>query len=343
MTESPRSTEIAAYLAAVERRLSDLPAVIRDDLMTDLDSHLAEVAADLPPGTTLVDLLGAPEAYARELRETAEVPKAPAGERLRSRFKELTAPVAARTRAAADRYAASTGHADAADLAGRLRPGWWAVRGVLVAALFVYWLSAAQYGVTGFQVLGSLPGLILLVAAVLVGMWASLRIGARSLEWGRDRRRWTAAAGLAIVALSAYQFAWFLGVPTVEYVETDYTGDAQVDDVYVYDEHGELLTGVYLLDEHGYPIQLGDPWACTNQLGEPYATADDRYGYQYPLCMVDGELPMDPTPSESPSGTPTDFPSESPTELATDPSTTPEEPATDSAAPTELPLETTTK
>ncbi|GAA2283786.1 hypothetical protein GCM10009853_042960 [Glycomyces scopariae] len=327
MTESPRRTEIAAYLVAVERHLSDLPEPVREDLLSDLDSHLAEVVADLAPGTTLVDLLGSPESYARELRETAETEREEAGARMRRRFRETVEPLVSRTRAAADRYAASTGHTDAADLAARLRPGWWVARGVLVAALFVYWLSAAQYGVTGFRVLGSLPGLILLTAAVLFGAWASLRIGAKSLEWGRDRRRWTAAAGLAILAISAYQFAWFLGVPQVEYVETDYSGGAtDVGDVYVYDADGQLLTDVYLLDEYGNPIELGDPWTCTDEYGQPMATYDVDYGYQYPLCSVGGRLPLeDPSTAE---------PTASETSMESEPATTPEPDPTASAEPT---------
>lgn len=338
MTTTPdRSTEIASYLTAVERHLNDLPTHIRQDLMSELDAHLTEVAADLEPGAALRDLLGSPEAYARELRETAEVDKERVSVRMRRKLSDTAAPALARFRGAADKYAVSTGHADAAELRERLRPGWWVLRGAIVAALFVYWLSSAQYGVTGYSIFGSLPGLLLIVAALLVCVWASMRLGAKSLEWTGRRRRWTAAGGLALVALAGYQFMWMGVTVPVEYVEsTTYVDDHQwVEDVYVYDENGNLLTGVYLFDQDGNPLLLGDPYSCGIATDDPfatrdpfdaedpyatesypeegyaseeeYATADDDLGYQYPLCVPSdaGEAPTseasanpDETPSE---------------------------------------------
>ena len=117
MTTTPdRSTEIASYLTAVERHLNDLPTHIRQDLMSELDAHLTEVAADLEPGAALRDLLGSPEAYARELRETAEVDKERASVRMRRKLSETAAPALARFRGAADKYAVSTGQVEAVSL-----------------------------------------------------------------------------------------------------------------------------------------------------------------------------------------------------------------------------------
>jgi hypothetical protein len=362
MTTTPdRSTEIASYLAAVERHLNDLPTHIRQDLMSELDTHLTEVAADLEPGASLRDLLGGPEAYARELRDTAEVDKEPVAKRMRRQFSELAAPALTRLKAGADKYAVSTGHADAAELRERLRPGWWVLRGALVAALFVYWLSSAQYGVTGYSIFGSIPGLLLMVAVLLVSVWASMRLGAKAMDWRGRRRRWMIAGGVAIVALAGYQFAWmFSGIVPVQMVDTASDGGDQysyISDVYAYDENGNLLTGVYLFDQDGNPLWIGDPYNCPvaaenpfgadstieeyeyDQYGNAVENTDDRYGYQYPLC-VPGSDPTMPGPGEDPT---TELPAgETPSEIETSPqeptgeaATTPEESPTPGDDPTE--------
>ncbi|MBO3733588.1 HAAS signaling domain-containing protein [Glycomyces niveus] len=354
MTTPPdRSTEIASYLAAVERHLNDLPTHIRQDLMSELDAHLTEVAADLPPGNALRDLLGSPEAYARELRDTAEVDKEPVGARMRRRLADAAAPALARLKGAADRYAVSSGFTDAAELRDRLRPGWWVLRGALVAALFVYWLSAAQYGVTGYSIFGSIPGLLLIAGALLACVWASMRFGAKSAEWGARRRRWVAAGGLALVAFTGYQFMWLGFSVPVEYVETTtyYDDTPSVQDVRVYDEHGNLLTDVYLFDENGNPLWLGDPYSCPTAARDPFATespygdeyeeavqsADENLGYQYPLCDPEGEPTM---PAETAEADPTD----GPTATAPDGESPTEEPATEAAeSATPTPGESPTK
>jgi hypothetical protein len=360
MTDAPkRTSEIAAYLAAVERHLGDLPEAIRLDLMSELDLHLAEVAADVGPGMTLRDLLGSPESYARELRETAEVQKEPATARLRRSLLTAAAPLANRTRAAADKFAASTGHDDAADLALRLRPGWWVLRGAIVAALFVYWLAGAQFGVSGYSLFGSVPGLIFAVAVLLVCVWISLRIGAKTPEWGQRRRRWTAVAGVAIIALAGYQFSWMItGAAPVEYIETYVEGGAydHVTDIHVYDEDGRQLTGVYLFDQNGDPLWIGDPTLCEGSAWrDPFAEETDEYGqtvddqftedgesselgYQYPLCDGSGENGATPTPTPTETRPPGEgTPSEQPTET-TDPGESPTETgAPTSDAPTTAP------
>lgn len=352
MTTTPdRSTEIASYLAAVERHLGDLPTHIRQDIMSELDTHLSEVAADLEPGASLRDHLGSPEAYARELRDTAEVDKEPVRVRMRRKLADTAAPALGHLKTAADKYAVSTGYSGAAELGERLRPGWWALRGALIATLFVYWLSAAQYNVTGYHVFGSIPGLVLIIGLLLVGVWASMRLGARSLEWRGRRRRWLIAGGAAIVALAGYQFV-IAGVSgTIQYVETtSYDGEpyGYVSDVYVYDENGNLLTGVYLFDQDGNPLYLGDPSLCQTMPGNPFETpsdgdylyeeetalAQEEYlGYQYPLCAsAEADATM-PGESATPDGTATELPSETPT--SEEGPTTPAESATPSESPTE--------
>src|SRR5262245_37209290 len=61
------------YARRVEEALADLPQGQRKQLLADLAAHLAEITDD---GRPVVDQLGPPEEYARELRATADAPPA---------------------------------------------------------------------------------------------------------------------------------------------------------------------------------------------------------------------------------------------------------------------------
>ncbi|GAB3647018.1 DUF1700 domain-containing protein [Glycomyces tarimensis] len=347
MTDTPPHTaEIAAYQLAVERHLAELPAAIRDDLVSDLEAHLTEVAAELEPGVTLTDRLGSPEAYARELRETVEVDRESARQRFKRGFTTMAAPVTRRARSAAGRFAASAGVGDVGEFRRSLKPGWWVLRGVLAAMLFVWWTAGEIF----YSPFGSLPGLILLAAITLAFVWASLRLGKKSEGWGRRNQRLVAAGGVALAAFVALQYSWLGGwvvdlAPTNHYVEY-YDEYGHVTDVYVYDENGELLTGVYLFDQDGVPLRIGDPYSCQNVMRpDPFddGTAlpgaetsgprsdhvdDGRYGYQYPLCQ-----PREPSEGDE---SPTTGPSEELTSPGTEPTET-EEATSPGVEPTATP------
>ncbi|MFG3338996.1 HAAS signaling domain-containing protein [Glycomyces sp. NPDC048151] len=373
MTTTPdRSTEIASYLTAVERHLNDLPTHIRQDLMSELDAHLTEVAADLEPGASLRDLLGSPEAYARELRDTAEVDKERVGTRLRRTVATAVAPAAAKLKAAADRFAVSTGHTDSVELAERLRPGWWVLRGALAGLLAVYLLSAIQFGgPVVYPILESVPLTLFAAGAVLFFVWLSLRVGTRSRGWGRRRRQWVAVAGAGLVVYAVYglgwPFAWMLGAD--DYVETasmDTDPYAYVRDVYAYDENGNLLKGVYLFDQDGNPLWIGDPYSCGIATDDPFATqdpfaaqdpfatestvdmgqvyeeeiasADENLGYQYPLCVPsETEATVPSEGATTPESTMSPGEDETPTAAET-----PSEPEPTASAETATPSETPT-
>ncbi|HLU29138.1 MAG TPA: hypothetical protein VKZ65_11915 [Glycomyces sp.] len=310
MTDTPqKNADIADYRLAVERHLADLPASIREDLLNGLEEHLAEVAADLEPGVPLSHLLGSPEAYARELRETAEFPRASLADRLRRGVWGMADPSLAWAKRTADKFTGSAGVGEAAEFGRTLRPAWWVLRGLVAAALvthlFVFGGEAPRRAVLSAGILGFL----FVVAIALAFVWLSLRLGIRSRDWGRRGRRLTAAGGIALVAAGVLSFAWIadgfvfrLG-PQMGALEagneTEY-----VSDVYVYDENGELLTGVYLFDQHGNPLYLGEPWSCDQETAnnpferegatpDPFAAPpldEERYGYRYPLCL-DAEEP----------------------------------------------------
>ncbi|GAB3237169.1 hypothetical protein GCM10027447_36160 [Glycomyces halotolerans] len=315
MTDTPRGTsEIADYRLAVERHLSDLPAPIREDLLSDLEEHLTEVAADMEPGMTLADLLGTPEVYARELRETAGVERLPASERFVRGLWRIMDPTFSGLHGAADRFTTSAGVGEAASFRKALKPGWWVLRGLIAAALVSYFVMATDEGMLqAFRTFGLLS-LALCGALALLFVWLSLRLGVRSERWSRGNRLMVAGGGAALLGVAMLALIavadTILFSPAVQYHANETY--PYVEDVHVYSEDGELLTGVYLFDQNGEPLRLGDPGACFDEassnpfeepetpVGEGYTTVDPgRYGYQYPLCMP-GE---DPTvgPQESPS------------------------------------------
>ena len=347
MTDTPRNAEVADYEAAVRRHLAGLPAAVREDLLADLETHLTEVAADLEPGVTLVDRLGTPAAYASELREAAEVDGAPSETPPGQRF----AAAMARAGGLADRYTVSAGAGSFAEFWKSLKPGWWVLRGVAAAGLVFYALMAFL----GFYL--SFPAaLVVLVVLSLAGIWCSLRFAARSANW-RTRGRWALTiGGIALVWLAA---ASFFSVYDNVYSMTGSSSEGYyeeyswVQDVYPYTEDGELLTDVYLFDQDGAPLNLGDPSQCAvldedpfdeNTVEDPFGEFetegsfgdsnagqsydyDDQYGYQYPLCVADGDEPTS-DPSETPTiddatETPTDDATESPTADETTSSETP--------------------
>ena len=65
--------EVAGYAAEVRAQFADLPDAESADLLEDLEDHLREVAAE--DAGTLRERLGAPAAYARELRQAAGLPE----------------------------------------------------------------------------------------------------------------------------------------------------------------------------------------------------------------------------------------------------------------------------
>jgi uncharacterized membrane protein len=75
-----RPDDVALYGTAVRAALADLSPDEREELLEDLEDHLAEVAAE--PGASLTDRLGDPQQYASELR-------AAYGARARSRRRRL--------------------------------------------------------------------------------------------------------------------------------------------------------------------------------------------------------------------------------------------------------------
>ena len=215
MIDDPRrAEEVAAYKQAVAAHLGDLPAHERAALMADLEAHLTEVAADLEPEATLIGRIGMPADYARELREAVRV-EGDAAESL-----SATVRARAAANAAADRYTRSAGAGPALLFWKSLRPGWWVLRGLLVAALIVYALFLYRdpfefpFGSTG-----------MLIATLVLApfcVWASLWLGSRSNRMESTGRVLVVLGGIALVAIAWSAFNDFAAGPALEQDRLDY-------------------------------------------------------------------------------------------------------------------------
>ncbi|GAA4923359.1 HAAS signaling domain-containing protein [Actinoplanes utahensis] len=280
--------EIAVYVEGVRQALAGVPAGIRDELLEDLPEHLAEVLAE--GGGSLTERLGPPEAYAAELIASAGIPAAgarPAGGR--SRLADQAAETAARHRArlrgfldrADVRIGPLLGYPKASDFLVLLRPAWWVLRGYLAA------MAAAVMLHDHSSPLGLLPrvggddfiALLLLTLGILGSVW----LGRRTAPAGRWRRR---AIRFGSAFLVLFAVIGFFEVDSAaqqdSYQEVSYNGGpfGGLDDVYVYDGQGRLLTGVHLYDQNGSPILLGDGY-CYDETG--IALFESR-AMGYPQC-----------------------------------------------------------
>jgi hypothetical protein len=308
-----RSPEVADYLAAVREALADLSPSERDELLEDLSAHLAEVAAEDP--APLRDRLGPPAGYAAELRAAAD-PAVRAGHARRTaRLAGWWGDLRGGLGRLDARVGPLFGYQRASEFGRLLVPGWWVLRGYLAAMVVVAALDRSdQVGLLPRLGGSTLAGLLILAAAVAGSVWLARRTP--------DLRRWQRRAvygGSAFLVL--FGLIGFVdldgnqrfGSPTVtEYVSQDPL--EYVQDVYVVDRDGQLVTEVMLLDQHGNPLDIG--WVlCGDQ-------SDRQFPVRYPRCPE--ELPPwlrvgppEPEPSPSPGATPEPSRSPEPTRSPT--------------------------
>ncbi|GAB7040491.1 MULTISPECIES: HAAS signaling domain-containing protein [Catenuloplanes] len=290
--------EITHYVEAVRAALSDLPSRQRDDLLEDLPSHLAEVRAE--SGEPLSRRLGPPEVYAAELRVAmgmvggGRVP-------LRARLDEAAHRLRARGVDVDRRAGTLLGYEQGSDFLRQLRPAWWVLRGYLVAMFVAVLVSNDAPGVLP-RVDGSLlMALFLLGSFVLGSIWLGRREAA-----GLPRNPRLMLRGVAgMLALWAFVLLWQVDSRSavdqmVDSYGTSYAPAVGVEDVYVYDRNGRLLTDVRLFDQNGQPIELG--WSrCA---AEPPLSGQAVY----PHCpeLAPFQVPSFPAPSESIPGAPSE-------------------------------------
>lgn len=315
--------EIARYVGQVREALADLPPAVRDELLEDLPEHLAEVAAE--GDGSLVQRLGAPEVYARELRTAAGVTVPVATPNLDQRIGATLRKGRERLRAADVRLGPVIGYARLSDYLRLLRPAWWILRGYLAAMLIAVVLTGTTTGVLPRLGGSGLAALLLLAATVTGSIW----LGRRTDRLGR-RPKWVLRLSATLLIL--FGLVGFVAVDSRAGADGDalhyrevYTDQySGVQDVYVYDSEGRLLEGVRIFDQNGQPIRLGNPWCAEAQ---ERLQADPTYAYDptrqpYPYCPEKAPFrlhtPSTPTPtapaepSATPSGSPSATPSATP-------------------------------
>ncbi|SDT70563.1 HAAS signaling domain-containing protein [Actinoplanes derwentensis] len=300
--------EIAVYVEGVRLALAGLPAGTRDELLEDLPEHLAEVLAE--GGGSLEDRLGPPDVYAAELSASAGLgatwappadapPKADARSRAAAKAAEHRARFAGRVRRADVFAGRLLGYPRARDFLVLLRPAWWVLRGYLAAMAVSFFVEESQSPVGLLpRINGELPlGLLLLAVAVIGSVW----LGGRGGPAGRGKRRALrfASAGLVFFAVIGFfeadEAARRDFYEQVGYTDVKYAG---IEDVFVYDDKGQLLTGVQLYDQEGRPVHFGDGfcWIAATGSDEPSRAVG------YPTCPDDAPfVSMTPEPSAAPS------------------------------------------
>ncbi|SNS89813.1 hypothetical protein SAMN05421812_102273 [Asanoa hainanensis] len=320
-------TEQDAYLEAVRRALSDLDPAVRDELLEDLPEHFAEVAAE--GDATLVERLGPPEAYAAELRTAAGlgVAATPAARGLDDRISAVVRRARGVVGVADRKTGPLLGYGKASEFLRMLRPGWWVLRGYLVAMAITWLTSNGNEAGLLPRLGGSTLAAALLLAVCLV---ASIWLGRREPTLSSTPRTGLAIGGVFLVLFGLVVFdkadRYGGGWDTPQSVSGnpyDY-----VQDVYVYDENGNPLTNVTLYDQGGNPIQLGDPYRCQEAFYQAQAGAP-----MYPYCP--NQRPYVVAPRAGQVSEPQAEPTEGPP--AAGPSATPAPTATPTEVPTPTP------
>ena len=254
MTTITLTPEGEAFLARVRDELADLPPDERDELLEDIESHLAEVAGE--GGVPLAVRLGSAEDFAHELRHSAGLPPRAQPESV-SRVRLTRAWLADLGR----RAEALRAHVNAR-LAWQLARGWLlAVFAAVALGLFAdrsEWSHSHPWlphpGLSGY-------GAVLALAVIAaLSIWLGRRAtGGRGVGLNR------AASALALVAL----------VPAVAHLDDpprdhhySYTtiqqapqglwlNGSEVMNIFPYTRDGQQLNDVLLYLPDGRPLTIG--------------------------------------------------------------------------------------
>ena len=298
-TQLPVRPEVAAFVARVRERLSDLSAEELQDLTEGLEADLTDLVAERGG-----EALGDPDEYARELRSAAGLE--PAGRR-RLRLPRLERGLTMDDRL--DAYAAwwqremQRRYVDRAwPIVVALRPVWWVARAW--AAAVVICVALPGYFVWGYSWLPGVEGGLGLVvlAACVVG---STLVGLGRLWPGSTPG--TSRGGAARLVLVALNVFAILMLPVAQdqvnaakwrQVESSGMGDtswvrdmgvmnhgSQVCNISAYDAQGEPLVGVQLFDQDGRPLDT----QCYSRARRmvPWMLGDVPRWNVYPLAVRD--------------------------------------------------------
>jgi len=290
-----RPWEAEDYLAAVGRRLADLPAEERSALLEDLALHLEALRAE-DDDRSIAARLGPADAYAAELRAAAGLPPQAAGPELVGN--------GVRQRAAALLAHPWTG--EVRRLLVELRPGWWVLRGYLLVLV----PCALAGDASDFPVPEPLGSHVLGVLAVLAAITGSVALGRQQPT--RPARVLLVAGGVLLgalgfgVALDAPSVAeggsgyGYAVAPVVDQAIGEYplvSRYGPVTDVLPYAADGTPLEDVLLYDQDGRPLQVGfqEWWAdgCVRELRQPLAADGVPVPNVFPQTYVVDPAPVD--------------------------------------------------
>jgi hypothetical protein len=243
MSSATLSDAAAAYLAALERELADLPPDERAELLEEVEASLQDAGED-PEAT-----LGSPARFAAELRASAGLPPAPT----------LPAPPkeSAWTRFKRD-PAVRSAYARLRELA----PIWWVIRAFALLAVFTLG-TRESYGVP-FPRLTGYKALDVILVALAIGV--SIALGFAGRRYPGRLRPLRIAANLALLACVAFlpEFADQVRDRSTQYVYLSPSvtpglavSGVPVTNVYPYDTKGRLLHDVRLYDQNGRALEIG--------------------------------------------------------------------------------------
>ncbi|MEW1840519.1 hypothetical protein AB0392_21460 [Nonomuraea angiospora] len=282
------------YAQAVREALADHPE--RGELLEDLDDHLAEIAAEseLP----LEDRLGPPEVYAEELA-------AAYGDRPESGGKRRIDP-RAWALGAHTRLMGQGPYRSFVGFLPELRPGWWVLRGYLLAMLLL-----ALTGEGGL-VPPNLAGWALVAAGVWISVWLGRARRGRLATGLMGALNLVAALTLFAGMVEAASYGGsepthvVMAKPTPVWVDSASSND-RVYNIKPYGKDGTPLSDVYLYDQDGKPLTTNFEdfgYTVDRSCGEPILN-------RYPLPLVEPTM-VDTEGAVKPSVCPTSTPSPKP-------------------------------
>ena len=259
--------EATAYLDAVRDRLKGLPIEEADELVTDLEQHLAELMAE--DAGPLADRLGTPQEYAAELAASAGWPTAQSRSLV-----SLTGVFSAWKARVATWKVWRWWNRHWPDY----RPGWWVMRAVFVV---VTWAAIYWSGPTLSDWSWAIP-------ASALSIVAGRRAG-RAIAWRVADRLATILGLWALLAAGANGIS--VMPQSVIYTYYDYHPNGivgpngAVENIYAYDSEGQPID-VFLYDQNGSPI-ITD-WNQYSYVSDGNVEPIDNF---YPTeRVIDGEV-----------------------------------------------------
>lgn len=279
MTVTSVPVDVVRYAAQVRAALADLAPADRDELLEDLENHLLEVRSDDDGPLEL--RLGAPEAYAAELRASAGL--APAR---RSRW-GLLGRVDDGLRRDVERLRAGVvalhGGREVADFLPELRPGWWVLRAW--GAVWVLELLLDSYAeLSAFPIPTVAGSAVLGLVAVLAATVFSVRIGRGHAPPVLCRPRVVATGNVVLVVLGLLLANNVQERFTVMSADAAYAGSPgvlttadrrPVSNLYAFDSLGRPLRDVQLYDQDGRPLDTLALAAPDGSYAEPEYRLDE--------------------------------------------------------------------